>query len=120
MDITEVHNLKEKFDIIYDFRAITNLPKNYIKKLFLNIHQIMKPNGFFIFKLFSKKWIKTETKQTIGKSKNIFLTGFDKKSLKKIIPNNFKINLINETVNYNLIKYKKINYSEYDLICILK
>jgi hypothetical protein len=40
--------------------------------------------------------------------------------LKKIIPNNFKINLINETVNYNLIKYKKINYSEYDLICILK
>ena len=120
MDVLEIHNLKKKFDIIYDFRTISNLPQNYIKKIFLNIHQIIKPNGFFIFKLYSNKWLKTKTKKNIGKSKNIFLTSFDKKNLKKIIPNNFKINSINETLYYNLKKYKKITYAEFDLICTLK
>ena len=92
MDINEVHHLNKKFDVIYDYRAISNIPKLMIKDFFVNISKIMNKKSFLIFKLYSKKWLKNQQiKRNIGKSKNIFLTTFNKRDILKIIPKRFKI-----------------------------
>ena len=116
MDIDDVHRLNKKFDIIFDYRAISNLPLKNIKRIFLNIKKLMKLKSFFIFRLYSKKWKKNDDQKiNVGKAKNISLATFNKKDIIKIIPKNFKILHFQEKINYDII-YNKIQYSEFYLI----
>ena len=86
MDIVDVYKLQNKFDVIYDFRGLSNLPKEYIKLFLKNVKEIMKKKSYLIFKLYSNKFKKRENDIiNFGKSKNVHLSFFDfKESLKMI------------------------------------
>lgn len=117
MDIKNVQKIKKKYDIVYDFRSVSNLPKKFIKQFFIDIIKIIKIDGFFCFKLYSKKWIKDQRSKThnIGKSKNIYLTTFSKKEIYDLIPRNFKIIKFEEHIYKDIIK-NDLKYSEFDII----
>ena len=121
MDLKDVQNIKRKFNIIYDFRSISNLPKSLIKQIFVKIPKIMKPKGYVIFKLYSNKWIKNKSfkRFNTGKTKNIYLSTFFKKEVKSIISNRFKIILLGEDIYTDKIK-NKIFYAEFNIIARLK
>ena len=120
MDIKNVHKIKKKYDVVYDYRSVSNLPKKFVKQLFIDIIKIIKPNGFFCFKLYSKKWIKDQRskKHSIGKSKNIYLTTFSKKEIEDLIPRKFKIIKFEEHMYIDKIK-NKVQYAEFDIIARL-
>ena len=121
MDVKDVKKIKKKFDIVYEFRTLSHLPKKFFKQIFIDVIQIIKPNGFFCFKLYSKKWIKDQRSKTysIGKTKNIYFTSYSKKEIHDLIPKKFEIIRFEEHMYADKIKNDVILW-EFDIITRLK
>ena len=121
MDIKDVKKIRKKFDIVYDYRTLSNLPNKFIKQFCIDVIKIIKPNGFFCFKLYSKKWIKDQRSKTysIGKTKNVYFTSFSKKEIYDFIPKKFKIIKFEEHMYIDKIK-NDVLHGEFDIIARLK
>jgi len=117
MDIKDVKKIKKKFHIVYEFRALSHLPKKFIKQIIIDVIKIIKPNGFFCFKLYSKKWIKDQRSKaySIGKTKNVYFTSFSKKEIHDLIPKKFEIIKFEEHMYIDKIKNDVI-HGEFDII----
>ena len=121
MDLKDVKKIIKKFDIVYDYRTLSNLPKKFIKQVCIDVIKIIKPNGFFCFKLYSKKWIKDQRSKpySIGKTKNVYFTSFSKKEIYDLIPKKFEIIKFEEHMYIDKIK-NDVLHCEFDIITRLK
>ena len=121
MDVKDVKKITKKFDIVYDYRTLSHLPKKFIKQICIDVIKIIKPNGFFCFKMYSKKWIKDQRSKpySIGKTKNVYFTSFSKKEIYDLIPKKFEIIKFEEHMYIDKIK-NNVLHGEFDIITRLK
>ena len=100
--------VKEKQDVITCFFDSINFlkDKNEIKKLFNSVYNALKPNGYFIFDIFSKEMLKEYENNKFEKDFETFkIKWITKKINSSTLKHEIEINEDDESINESYYEY---------------
>ena len=100
--------VKEKQDVITCFFDSVNFlkDKNEIKKLFNSVYNALKPNGYFIFDIFSKEMLKEYDNNKFEKDFETFkIKWITKKINSSTLKHEIEINEDDESINESYYEY---------------
>ena len=100
--------VKEKQDVITCFFDSVNFlkDKNEIKKLFNSVYNALKPNGYFIFDIFSKEMLKEYENNKFEKDFETFkIKWITKKINSSTLKHEIEINEDDESINESYYEY---------------
>ena len=100
--------VKEKQDVITCFFDSVNFlkDKNEIKKLFNSVYDALKPNGYFIFDIFSKEMLKEYENNKFEKDFETFkIKWITKKINSSTLKHEIEINEDDESINESYYEY---------------
>ena len=100
--------VKEKQDVITCFFDSINFlkDKNEIKKLFNSVYDALKPNGYFIFDIFSKEMLKEYENNKFEKDFETFkIKWITKKINSSTLKHEIEINEDDESINESYYEY---------------